>query len=137
MPDYNAPIIEDFRANAGKVGGYFGNMNLLLLTATGARSGKSYTRPLAYTTDGDRLVIVASKGGSPTNPGWFHNLVAHPDVTVELGTDKFKAHAKRVVGKERERLYNQHADRYPVFNDYKAKTAREIPVFVLEREVAE
>lgn len=133
MADYNAPIIEEFRANGGKVSGMFGNMDLLLLTSTGAKSGKSYTRPLAYTVDDDHIVIIASKGGSPTNPDWFHNLVAHPEVTVEMGSEKFAARAHRATGKERERLYNQHARRYPVFNDYKAKTTREIPVFTLER----
>lgn len=133
MADYNAPIIEEFRANAGKVSGMFSNMDLLLLTTKGAKSGNSYTRPLAYTHDGDRIVIIASKGGSANNPDWFHNLVAHPEVTVELGAEKFSARAHRAIGKERERLYNQHAERYPVFNDYKAKTTREIPVFLLER----
>jgi len=133
VPDYNAPIIEEFHANGGKVSGMFSNMDLLLLTTTGAKSGNTYTRPLAYTTDGDHIVIIASKGGAPNNPDWFHNLVAHPDVTVELGTDKFAARAHRATGQERERLYEQHAQRYPVFNDYKAKTTREIPVFVLER----
>jgi deazaflavin-dependent oxidoreductase (nitroreductase family) len=133
MVDYNAPIIEEFRANHGKVGGNFGAMELLLLTSTGAKSSKSYTRPLAYTTDGDRLVVVASKGGAPTNPDWYHNLLAHPEVTVEVGDEKFTARAKKTAGKEREHLFNQHAKQYPVFQGYKAKTSRELPVFVLER----
>jgi deazaflavin-dependent oxidoreductase (nitroreductase family) len=111
----------------------FMGMELLLLTVKGAKSGNEYTRPLAYTKDGDHLVIVASKGGAPTNPDWYHNLVAHPDVTVEVGAEKFQAHASKTIGKERERLFEQHAVAYPVFNDYKAKATREIPVFVLER----
>jgi len=131
--DYNAPVIEEFRSNQGKVSGPFGGMDLLLLTSAGARTGKSYTRPLAYTKDGDHFVIVASKGGSPTNPDWYHNLVAHPEVTVEVGPDKFRARASKATGHERERLFNQHARQYPQFNDYKAKTTRELPVFVLER----
>lgn len=131
--DYNAPVIEEFRSNQGKVMGPFGGMELLLLTSKGAKTGKSYTRPLAYTKDGDHFVIVASKGGSPTNPDWYHNLVAHPEVTVEVGPDKFQARASKATGHERERLFNQHARQYPQFNDYKAKTTRELPVFVLER----
>lgn len=129
----NAPIINEFRTNQGKVGGPFGGMQLLLLTVTGRKTGKAYTRPLAYTQDGDRFVVVASKGGAPTNPDWYHNLVTHPEVTVEVGADKFQAQAIKATGKERERLFEQHAQQYPQFNDYKAKTTRELPVFLLER----
>jgi len=133
MADQNTPIIEEFRTNQGKVGGPFGGMQLLLLTVTGRKTGKAYTRPLAYTQDGDRLVIVASKGGAPTNPDWYHNLTMHPEVTVEVGADRFRARAVKATGKERERLFEQHAQQYPQFNDYKTKTTRELPVFLLER----
>jgi deazaflavin-dependent oxidoreductase (nitroreductase family) len=133
MADFNAPIIEEFRANGGKVGGMFGGMDLLLLTTTGGKTGKVSTTPVAFTKDGDKFVVVASKGGAPNNPDWYHNLVAHPEVTIEVGTDKVPVRAIETKGEERERLFNQHADRYPGFNDYKAKTTRTIPVFVLER----
>jgi deazaflavin-dependent oxidoreductase (nitroreductase family) len=132
-PDPNANVIEEFRANQGRLGGMFDSMQLLLLTSTGAKTGRPFTKPLAYTKDGDRYVIVASFGGAPTHPAWYHNLVAHPEVTVEVGADKFPAHATLTTGEERERLFNQHAAQYPQFNDYKAKTTRELPVFVLER----
>lgn len=133
MADYNAPIINEFRENKGKVGKMFAGMELLLLTTTGAKSGKTYIRPLAYTKDGDNLVIVASKGGAPTNPDWYHNLIAHPEVTVEVGEDKFKVHATETSGAERDRLFKQHAAKYPGFNDYVVKTTRVLPVFLLER----
>ena len=133
MADFNAPIIEEFRANGGKVSGMFGGMDLLLLTTTGAKSGKVSTIPVAFTKDGDNFVVVASKGGAPNNPDWYHNLVAHPEVMIEVGTDKVPVRASETKGEERERLFEQHADRYPGFNDYKAKTTRTIPVFILER----
>ncbi|HUC87380.1 MAG TPA: nitroreductase family deazaflavin-dependent oxidoreductase, partial [Candidatus Saccharimonadales bacterium] len=133
MPDFNKSVIDEFHANQGKVSGPFAEMELLLLTTVGAKTGKASTNPLAYTKDGDRLVIVASKGGAPTNPDWYYNLVAHPEVTVELGTEKFPVRAILAAGKERERLFDQHAKQYPGFNDYKAKTTRELPVFALER----
>jgi deazaflavin-dependent oxidoreductase (nitroreductase family) len=129
----NSKIIEEFRANNGKVGGYFSGMNLLLMTTKGAKSGKESIVPVAYTKDGENFVVVASKGGAPTNPSWYYNLVANPEITVEVGKDKFKARAINAEGEERERLFNQHAAEYPQFNDYKAKTTRVIPVFSLER----
>ena len=129
----NSKIIEEFRANQGNVGGYFAGMNLLLMTTHGAKTGKESVIPVAYTKDGDKFVVVASKGGAPTNPGWYYNLLAHPEVIIEVGADKFSARATNVTGKERERLFDQHAKQYPAFNDYKAKTTREIPVLVLER----
>ncbi len=133
MENFNQQIIDEFRSNQGKVGGMFANMKLLLLTTQGAKSGKTTTSPVSYTKEGDRFVIVASKGGAPTNPAWYHNLLAHPEATVEVGTEKFKVRAVSVTGEERERLYDQHAKQYPAFNDYKAKTTRKIPVFLLER----
>lgn len=133
MNDFNQQIIEQFRANNGIVGGPFEHMKLLLVTAKGAKSGKEHTFPVAYTMDGDKYVIIASKGGAPDNPAWYFNLLANPEVTVEEGNEKFNARATNVTGAERERLYAQHAAHYPQFNDYKAKTTREIPVFLLEK----
>jgi deazaflavin-dependent oxidoreductase (nitroreductase family) len=129
----NSKIIEEFRANDGKVGGMFGGMNLLLMTTKGAKSGKEFIIPVAYTKDGENFVVVASKGGAPTNPAWYYNLIAHPEIIVEVDSEKFQARAVNTTDKERERLFNQHAAVYPTFNDYKAKTTREIPVLTLER----
>jgi len=129
--NYNQAVIEQFRANGGKVQG---PNHLLLLTTTGAKSGQPRTMPLAYSTDGDRLVILASKGGAPTNPDWYYNLLANPVVTVELGTETFQARATAVTdAQERERLYAQHAKLMPGFAEYQQKTTREIPVILLER----
>lgn len=128
--NYNQQVIEHFRANEGKVS----HPNpLLLLTTTGAKSGQPRTTPVAYSRDGDRLVIAASKGGAPSNPDWYYNLLANPIVTVELGTDRFQARATQVIGPERDRLYAEHARQMPGFAEYPKKTSRVIPVFVLER----
>ncbi|HEY7850322.1 MAG TPA: nitroreductase family deazaflavin-dependent oxidoreductase [Ktedonobacterales bacterium] len=128
--NYNQTVIERFRANGGNVPG---PNKLLLLTTTGAHSGRPRTTPVAYSTDGDRLVIVASKGGAPTNPDWYFNLVANPIVTVELGTERFQARASVAEESERERLYARHAELMPGFAEYPAKTTRRIPVVLLER----
>jgi deazaflavin-dependent oxidoreductase (nitroreductase family) len=128
--NYNQNVIETFRANGGKVSG---PNQLLLLTTIGAKSHQPRTTPVAYSTDGDRLVIVASKAGAPTNPDWYFNLLANPLVTVELGTEQFQARASVVAGAERDRLYAQHAALMPGFADYQQKTSRQIPVIVLER----
>ncbi|HLY31540.1 MAG TPA: nitroreductase family deazaflavin-dependent oxidoreductase [Ktedonobacterales bacterium] len=128
--NYNQVVIEKFRANGGKVEG---PNQLLLLTTIGAKSHQPHTTPVAYSTDGDRLVIVASKGGAPTNPAWYHNLLANPVVTVELGTERFQARATVVTGPERDRLYAQHAALMPGFAEYTKKTTRQIPVILLER----
>jgi deazaflavin-dependent oxidoreductase (nitroreductase family) len=133
VANYNSGIIKEFRNNQGEVGGQFEHLKLLLLTVKGAKTGILYTHPVAYTTDGDHLIVVASKGGADTNPAWYHNLVANPDVTVEVGAAAFKARATPATGAERERLFNQHAAQYPQFNDYKAKTKRQLPVVVLEK----
>src|SRR5260370_12567846 len=122
---WNRQVIEEFRATKGKVNG--GN-SLLLLTTTGARSGKQRVNPLAYTTDGERLVIIASKGGTPTNPDWYHNIVAHPDVTVEAGTETFEAKATIAEDAESNELYAKQAAIMPNFAEYQAKTTRKIPV---------
>jgi deazaflavin-dependent oxidoreductase (nitroreductase family) len=128
--NHNQMVIETFRANGGSVNG---PNRLLLLTTTGAKSNQPHTTPIAYSTDGERLVILASKGGAPTNPDWYHNLLAHPVVTVELGTEQFQARATVAEGQERERLFAQHAALMPGFVDYQHKTTRQIPVIVLER----
>ncbi|MEA2523740.1 MAG: hypothetical protein QOF33_4854 [Thermomicrobiales bacterium] len=131
--DFNSKLIEEYRANGGQVGGDFAGAPLLLLTTTGARSGQPRVAPLVYTKDGDRLVLIASKGGAPTNPDWYHNLVAHPEATVELGTESFGAKATIPEGEERDRLYDQMSSQMPGFAEYQRNTTRRIPVVVLER----
>lgn len=131
--NWNTQIIEEFRANEGKVGGPFAGGTLLLLTTTGAKSGLQRTNPLAYLAEGDRMFIFASKAGAPTNPDWYHNLVAHPTVTVEVGTEKFQARAVEITGKERDQIYARQVQRMPGFGDYEKKTARKIPVIELVR----
>jgi deazaflavin-dependent oxidoreductase (nitroreductase family) len=133
MNEFNRRVIEDFRANGGKVSGQFAGAPMLLLTTKGAKSGRMYTTPLVHTRDGDRIVIIASKAGAPKSPDWYHNLVANPVVTVEVGTEKFQAKAAVTAGAERERLYNAQAQQMPIFNEYRQKTSRQIPVIVLER----
>ena len=120
-------------ANAGKVGGSFAKAPMVLITTRGARTGKQRTNPPVCLPDGDRLVIFASKGGAPTNPDWYYNLRANPEVTVEFGSETFAARAVIVDGAERERLFGELARRFPAFAQYQAKTTRRIPVIVLER----
>lgn len=131
--DWNQAVIAEFRANGGKVGGQFEGAPLLLLTTTGAKTGRRLTSPLMYNTDGDRLLIFASKGGAPTNPAWYHNLVANPVATVDLGTQTFDVTATVLHGEERDRLFAHHAAQYPGFATYQANTTRTIPVIALER----
>lgn len=131
--EFNLKIIEEFRANGGETFGPFKGRPLLLLTTTGAKSGDERTTPLVYSKDGDRLVIIASMGGAPKHPAWYLNLVTNPEVTVEVGTEKFVAKARVAEGAERERLYAQQAAAMPAFNEYAQKTTRVIPVVVLER----
>ena len=133
LKEMNQKVITEFRENKGKVSGRYANMPMLLLTTTGAKSGKTYVNPLAYTNDGDRIVIIASFGGAPKNPSWYHNLVAHPEVTVEVGSERFKAKATVATGEERQRLYDQQAKQMPNFAEYAKKTTRQIPVIVLTR----
>jgi deazaflavin-dependent oxidoreductase (nitroreductase family) len=132
--DFNRALMQDLRANRGKAsGGPFKGGQVLILTTKGAKSGELREHPLAYSRDGDLHVVVASKGGAPTNPAWFHNLVANPIVTVEVLGDKFQAKAKVVEDDEEyERLYAQHASIMPGFNEYRRRTSRRIPVIVLE-----
>jgi deazaflavin-dependent oxidoreductase (nitroreductase family) len=133
ITDFNRALIAEFRANGGTVTGPFEHAPLLLLTTTGAKSGLPRTSPVVYTTDGDRLVVIASMGGAPTHPAWYHNLVANPTVTVELPGEQFEARAVPAQDDERARLYRAQADLMPTFDEYQQKTNREIPVVVLER----
>jgi deazaflavin-dependent oxidoreductase (nitroreductase family) len=129
--DFNAQIIEEFHANEGRVGGPVEGMPLLLLHHTGAKTGKSRINPLAYQADGGRYVIFASKAGAPTNPDWYYNLKAQPNVKIEVGTDTIDAVASEATGEERERLFRTQAERMSQFADYAEKTDRVIPVIVL------
>ncbi|MFZ4720013.1 MAG: nitroreductase family deazaflavin-dependent oxidoreductase [Ilumatobacteraceae bacterium] len=133
MNDYNQQIIAEFRANGGKVGGRFDGMPMVLVTHTGAKSGVQRTTPLVCSHDGDDVVIIASMGGAPSNPAWYHNLVANPTVTVENGTDTYTATAVETHDDERLQLFAGQAAIMPFFNDYQAKTTRVIPVFRLVR----
>jgi deazaflavin-dependent oxidoreductase (nitroreductase family) len=130
---FNRNLIEEFRANDGRTSGPFAQAPLMLMTTTGAKSGKERVIPIVYTRDGDGLVIAASKGGAPTNPDWFHNVSVHPDVTVALPGETFPARARIADRAERDRLYAAHAAAMPGFADYEAKTDRVIPIVVLER----
>jgi deazaflavin-dependent oxidoreductase (nitroreductase family) len=129
--DFNAQIIEEFRANGGRVGGMFEGSTLLLLHHTGAKSGKGRINPLGYLSDEGRYVIFASKAGAPTNPDWYHNLKANPDASIEIGTDTIEVVASEATGDERERLYRTQAERVPQFAEYEKQTDRVIPVIVL------
>jgi len=129
--DFNAQIIAEFRANRGRVGGRFEGATLLLLHTTGAKSGTPRTNPVVYLADGGRYVVFASKAGAPTNPGWYHNLKAHPDVSIEVEDSTIEVTASEVTGSERDRLYDRQTERSPQFADYQAKTERVIPVIAL------
>jgi len=131
--DWNRSIIEEFRANGGKVGRQFAGMSLLLLITTGAKSGQVRTNPVAYLADGDRWFVFASKAGAPTSPDWYHNLVAHPNVRVEVGTESFDAVATVLSGEQRDQVYARQAALHPVFAEYQQKTKRTIPVVALTR----
>jgi deazaflavin-dependent oxidoreductase (nitroreductase family) len=131
--NWNEAIIDEFRANSGKVGGPFAGKTLLLLHTVGAKSGQERINPVAYVTDGDRFVIIASKGGAPTNPDWHYNILAHPLVTVEVGTEQFQARAEIASEPERTRLYNKMVAMMPGFAEYPRKTTRVIPVVTLTR----
>ena len=131
--DWNRTTIEEFRANGGKVGGIWEGRPLLLLTTLGARSGQPHTIPTMYLRDGDRLLVFASKAGAPTHPDWYYNLLAHPEVTVEVGMETYQATATPLSGEERDRFYAKQAHLYPRFAEYQSKTSRKIPVVALER----
>lgn len=131
MSDYDAAIVEEFRANAGRLGGSWEGRDLLLLTTTGRKSGRPHTKPMVYTRDGDRLLVYASKGGAPSHPDWYLNLAADPHVVVEVGPDRYDAIATPLEGEERDREFAAQAGRNPVFGDYERKTSRVIPVVAL------
>ena len=131
--DFNRKMIDEFRQNGGKVTGMFEHAPLLLISTTGAKSGKQRTNPVVYSRDGDRLVIIASKGGAPNSPDWYHNLVANPKVTIELPDETFEARATVAQGEERDRLFAAQAAVMPAFSEYQQKTQRQIPVVILER----
>ena len=133
VTDWNTKIIDEFRANEGRVGGPFEGAPMLLLHHTGARSGTERVNPLVYLPEGDRFVIFASKGGAPTNPDWLHNLRANPEAQVEVGTERIDVKAREADGDERDRLWTTIKAERPGFADYEAKTTRRIPVVVLER----
>lgn len=133
MSDYNTQIIEEFRANAGKVGGRWEGRDLLLLTTTGRKSGRAHTTPMVYTRDGGRLLVYASKAGAPTHPDWYLNLVSDPNVVVEVGDDRYDAIAAPLEGDERDRAFAEQAARNSAFAEYQEKTDRVIPVVALTR----
>jgi len=133
MNDWNQQIIAEFRANEGRVGGPFEGAPMVLVSHTGARSGTVRTTPLMYLPDGEDIVIFASKAGAPDNPDWFHNLVANPEATAEVGSDTVQVRARVAEGTERDDLWTRQKAAYPQFQGYEDATDRIIPVVVLER----
>jgi deazaflavin-dependent oxidoreductase (nitroreductase family) len=131
--DFNTGIIKEFRANAGKVGGPFEGAPMVLLSTVGAKSGQVRVNPVMYRSDGGRMYVFASKGGAPTNPDWYFNMVANPEMSVEVGTDTYDVTATEIKGAERDRIYADQAREYPGFAEYEAKTDRLIPVMALDR----
>jgi len=129
--DFNAKVIDEFHANDGHVGGPFEGLQMLLLHHTGAKSGQSRINPLAYLLDDGRYVIFASKAGAPSNPGWYYNLKAHPDVKIEVGSEQLDVVAEEATGEEHDRLYRAQAERVPQFAEYEQKAGRVIPVIAL------
>jgi len=133
MSDWNASIIEEFRANGGQVGGQFEGAPLLLLHTRGAKTGQERVNPMMYRRVGDDLAVFASKAGAPTNPDWYHNLVADPAVTAEIGGQTLPFTARVADQEERDRIWTAQKADYPGFADYERKTTRQIPVVILER----
>ena len=131
--DFNQQIIDEYRSNAGKLGGQFNGARLLLLHSSGAKSGTERVNPLAYRNDGGHLVVFGSKAGAPTNPDWYHNLRANPRASVEVGADRYDVIARVAEGEERERIWRDQKEEAPRFADYERLTDRPIPVIVLER----
>ncbi|HEV2637662.1 MAG TPA: nitroreductase family deazaflavin-dependent oxidoreductase [Actinocrinis sp.] len=131
--DWNNGVIKEFRENGGKVGGMFEGATMIIVHAIGAKSGKVRETPLVYFGEGDRIFIYASKGGAPENPAWYHNLVANPQVKVEVGTETFEVTARELAGAERDEYYAKQVEVMPGFGDYAANTTRVIPVFELVR----
>jgi deazaflavin-dependent oxidoreductase (nitroreductase family) len=133
VADFNTQVIDDFRANEGVVGGMFDGMPLLLLHHVGAKSGQARIAPLAYLPDDDRYVIFASKGGAPENPAWYHNLLAHPEIKIEVGTETVPVTAVELTGTDRDRVYDAQVAAMPQFGEYQANTSRKIPAIALVR----
>jgi deazaflavin-dependent oxidoreductase (nitroreductase family) len=134
MNDFNQRVVEEFRRNQGVVGGPFEGAPLVLLTTTGAKTGQARTHPvMAQVGDDGLLFVFASKGGAPTNPDWYHNLVANPAVHVEFGTDSFDATAEPVTGDLRDEIYARQGAAFPAFSEYQQNTSRVIPVVALRR----
>ena len=131
--DQNQQIVDEFRASGGRVGGHFAGSTLLLLTTTGAKSGRQTVSPVICHDEGDRLIVYATAAGRPNNPAWYHNVVANPDVIVEYGTDRFTARATEITGAERDRLWAEQVARAPSFGEYERRTTRVIPVVALVR----
>ncbi len=131
MTDFNAGVIEEFRANGGRVGGRFEGAPMLLLHSRGARSGEPRVHPMMYMRDGERYLVFASKAGADSHPAWYHNLVANPDATIEVGNEELAVHATQLQGAERDELFAEQARRYSAFADYQDKTSRVIPVMAL------
>jgi len=134
MSDFNKTIIEEFRANGGKVGGNFEGAPMLLLHTTGAKSGKVRVNPMMYRQVGSDVAVFASKAGAPTNPDWYHNLVAHPETTAEIGTDTVSLVARVTEGDERTKIWEEQKKEFPGFADYEKATTRQIPVVILEHK---
>jgi deazaflavin-dependent oxidoreductase (nitroreductase family) len=134
MNDWNSQVIDEFRQNKGQVGGQFAGAPMLLLTTKGRRTQQARTNPMMYLEDSGRLLVFGSRGGAPTHPDWYLNLVANPDVTVEVGTETYPARAVVLEGEERDRMYAEQARRYPQFAAYQKGTERVIPVIALVRK---
>jgi len=132
MTDWNSKIIEEFRASEGRVGGPFEGAPLLLLHTVGAKTGQQRVNPMMYQAVPDGYAVFASKGGAPDNPDWYHNLLAHPRVTAEIGVRTVDLRARVAEGDEREKIWSAQKAAYPGFADYEQKTARQIPVIFLE-----
>lgn len=132
MSDWNEKIIAEFRAQGGQVGGQFAGAPLLLLHTVGARSGRPRVNPMMYQKLDGGYAVFASKAGAPTSPDWYHNLLAHPRVRAEIGTDTVELVARVTAGNERERIWSAQKAAYPGFADYEQQTTRQIPVVVLE-----
>lgn len=133
MSDFNSKIIEEFRTNAGKVGGPFDGAPMVLLHTRGAKSGQERVNPVVYQPVGDDIAVFASKGGAPTNPAWYHNIRANPVFPVEVGTETFDVRARVAEGEERSRIWERQKQLMPGFAEYEQKTSRQIPVVILER----
>jgi deazaflavin-dependent oxidoreductase (nitroreductase family) len=132
VDDFNSQIIKEFRENGGKVGGGFEGAPMLLLTTVGAKSGATRVNPMMYLADGERRYVFASKAGAPTNPDWYYNLLAHPEVSIEVGDQRVDVLATPLTGTDRDRIYAEQARLYPGFAEYEEKTDRVIPVVALD-----